>query len=267
MFSDQVTPQGFSAEVRARNEWVLRGFGLLDPIGLNVSHRDLGFLATLTRRDAYDASVKELPVLSRFVSANVVPLDDSVRPFAPYLITEVRGKRLGDKPLRIGVLGLTELPSGFANARQKVDVGGYTITDPTAAAARLVPELRAKCDILVVLAYMEREPSKRLGASVPGIDMILSARSHPYIGRVDEAGDAVVAYAMYETKYLGEMRLYRSEGAKAGQIASYIHRDVYLDSGVPDEPNALATMGRARAAIMAAAQASSAPRPGSQTRP
>jgi hypothetical protein len=135
MFSDQLSAAGFSPETLTRNEWVLRGLDLLDAAALNVSHRDVGFLATLTGSTAYTASAKRFPALGRFVSANVVPVDASVRPFAPYVIRDVTATRAGDRPLRVGFLGLSELPPGFAGPRAKIDIGGYTLTDPMAAAA------------------------------------------------------------------------------------------------------------------------------------
>ena len=258
MFSDQVTPSGFSDETRTRNEWILRGFELLDPGALNVSHRDIGFLATLMEEKAHASAAKRFPVLGRFVSANVVPLDARVRPFAPYVVREVAAKRIGDRPLRIGVIGLTEVPSGLGGPRAKIDVGGYTLVDPLAAAARLVPELRERVDIVVVLAYLDREAAKRLGASVPGIDLILTARAAPTVGRVEEAGGAIVAFASHETKSLTEVRLYKSEGAKAGTIAGFIQRSVQLDSIVADDPAAFRLAAEARAAIAAAGRSTGA---------
>jgi 2',3'-cyclic-nucleotide 2'-phosphodiesterase (5'-nucleotidase family) len=252
MFSDQVTQSGFSDQTRTRNEWILRGFELLDPGALNVSHRDVGYLATLMADTAHAAASKRFPVLDRFVSANVVPIDTAVRPFAPFVVREVASKRIGERPLRIGIIGLTEIPSSLGGPRAKVDIGGYTLVDPFAAAAKLVPQLRERVDLVVILAYLDRESAKRLGASVPGIDLILAARAAPSVGRVDEAGDAIVAFASHETKSLTEMRLYKSEGAKAGTVAGFIQRSVPLDSIITDDPAAFRLAAEARAAIAAA---------------
>ena len=256
MFSDQRTPAGFGPESLVRNEWMLRGYELLDPAALNVSHKDLAYLATLTRKAIVADSLKKFPVLERYISANVTPIGDSVRPFAPYLIREVKAKRIGERPFKVGILGLTELPSGQVSPKSKIDIGGYTITDPKLAAAKYVPELREKVDIIVVLAYIDKGAASLIGTEVPGIDMIITAHQQPLVNRVDEAGDAVVAYATYETKFLGELRLYKSEGPKAGQIANYLHRNLALDTAVPEDKPSLKIMSDAKAAITSTVQAS-----------
>jgi hypothetical protein len=267
LFSDDLSPTGFADDVRLKNEWVLRGYDALGAVAANVSFRDLPFAASLMKEAGYGERAKEFPIIERLVAANITPTDKSVRPFKPYVIREIQGKRLGAKPLRIGILGLTHLPQVAAGGRERRTVGGFTISDPFAMAARYVPELRAKCDLVVVLAYMDQAETGRLGALAPGIDVIITANQYGPLRPASEAGDAVVVYATNQTKYLGELRLYRKEGAPEAGVANYLHRDVPLDEAVPDDPAALKITVAAREAFTraqrAAVGAGGSPGPGS----
>jgi 2',3'-cyclic-nucleotide 2'-phosphodiesterase (5'-nucleotidase family) len=167
-----------------------------------------------------------------------------VQGFKPYVIQEVRGKRLGAKPLRVGILGVVEKPATAGSP-----TGGYTVTDPVEAAKKLVPELRKKVDLVVVLAYVDRDTAKRIGLEAPGIDLVLAAHQFPLYNAVDEAGDAVVAMVSSQTKWLGEIRLYASKDPKGPAISNYLHRDVPLDQVIPDDPTALKVVQSARAAF------------------
>ena len=242
MFSDDFNVKGASEDPRAKDEWMLRAYEQFQLTAANVSPRDLPYLGQMMTKDAYKANLKNFPMLGRMVSANAIPASKDVMPFKPFVVEEVRGKRIGAKPLRIGILGLTEKPL-VAGA----PTGGYTISDPLEAAKKLVPELRKKCDLVVVLAYVDRETAKRIGIEAPGIDLVLAAHQFPLYNAVDEAGDAVVAYVASQTKWLGEIRLYRSGDSKAAAITNYVHRDVPLDTVIPDDPVAAKTVADARA--------------------
>ena len=242
--SDDFNYKGVMDDIRAKDEWVLRAYDQFHFAAANASSRDLAFLSGMMAKDAYKANVKRLPFLDRIVSANAVPTSANVLPFKPYVIEEVRGKRLGAKPLTIGILGVTEKVAVAATA-----AGGYTISDPVEAVKKYVPELRKKCDLVVVLAYVDRDLAKRIGMEVPGIDLILAAHQFPLYNAVDEAGDAVVAMVSSQTKWLGEVRLYKGTDPKGPAIANYVHRDVPLDASIPDDPTAAKVVQDARAAF------------------
>ena len=245
IFADDRTGSDLTKDALVKNEWMLRAADKFRLAAANVTYRDLPYLATLTRKADYKANAKKYPMLERFVAANVAPADDAMTPFKPYVIEEVKGQRLGAKPVRVGIVGLTELQPG-----SKAAIGGYMILDPVETARKIIPELRKKCDLLVVLAYTDRDVAKRIGMETTGVDMILAARQYPLYNTVEEAGDAVVAYVANQTKWLGEMRLYRAADAKEGQvITSYTHRDVPLDGSLPDDPEAVKVVSGARDAV------------------
>lgn len=239
--TDQLDARGIMDDPRVKNEWVLRAFDTFGVAAANVSPRDVPYLAEMMAKEAHKANLERFPMLGRYVSANVAPASPAVVAFAPYRVVEVRSQRLGAKPIRVGVLGLSAPPRKNAPA-----LPGYTISDPVEAARKYLPELRAKCDLLVVLAYTDRETARRIGSETSGIDLVLAAHQFPLYATVDEAGDAVVAYVANETKWLGEIRLYTDEKDK-GQVTNYLHRNVPLDAVVPDDPAARDVVAQARA--------------------
>jgi 2',3'-cyclic-nucleotide 2'-phosphodiesterase (5'-nucleotidase family) len=253
MFADELNYKGIMDDVREKNAWVLRAYDAFHVAAANVSPRDLPYLGEMMATGAHAANVKKYPMLDRIVSANAVPSSPAVAAFKPYVIQEVRAKRVGAKPLRVGVLGLTEVP------RAGAPTGGYAVSDPVEAAKKYLPELRQKVDLVVVLAYVDRDLAKRIGMEAPGIDLILAAHGFPLYNTVDEAGDAVVAMVTSQTKWLGEVRLYRGTDPKAPAITNYLHRDVPLDGMIPDDPDAAKVVAEARAAFSRAPAAAGAP--------
>ncbi|HQR37577.1 MAG TPA: hypothetical protein PLF26_04165 [Blastocatellia bacterium] len=244
IFSDDQAGKTSAEDVRVKNEWVLRAYEQFKLQAANVSQRDLPFLATMMTKADYAANLKQFPMLDRMVSANVVPASDAVVAFKPYVIVDVRSKRAGAKPVRVGILGVSDQQA------EKKPVAGYNITDPVEAARKVVPELRKKCDLVIVLAYTDRDLAKKIGLDTTGVDLILAAHQFPLYNTVEEAGDAVVAYVANQTKWIGEMRLYKSSDSKDMAITNYLHRDVPLDSIVPDDPDAIKVVQQARAAFM-----------------
>ena len=242
--SDDLTLPVMAAEARIKNEWVLKSFDQFKFGAANVSHRDLPYLAELMKKSAHADSLKRFPFLNRVISANVVPATPDVVAFKPYVIEELRSRRLGTKPLKVAVIGVNELQGAPGSV-----VSGYKILDPIETLKSLLPDLRKKVDLIVVLAYATREDAKKIGAQTTGIDIVMAAHQLPLFNAVDEAGDAVVGYVANQTKWLGEFRLYRAADAKDAAITSYIHRDVPLDNALPDDPVAAKVVTDARAAF------------------
>jgi hypothetical protein len=246
-FSDETGDKGMTTDTRIKNNWMLRGFDTLGIAAANVSYRDVPYLATVMESAGFEQRRKDFPAIDALVSTNVAPADASRKPFKPYIIREVSGARIGPKPLRVAILGLSAVPTTAKLVKGRWLFEGFAFAEPVEAAAKLVPELRSNCDLLIVLAYVDRPTAQRLGTTVPGIDAIIAANQFGVFNTVDEAGDAVVAYASNQTKFLGELRLYRDEKAAGTAISNYIHRNIPLDDALPDDPVALKLTYDARA--------------------
>ena len=101
-----------------------------------------------------------------FLSANMRYKDDNSRVFAPTTVVECKG-------LKVGVLGLTidTIPEYYLE-RANPD-RPLVLTKAIDEAKSLIPELRSKCDILVLLSANSAETNREMAAAVPGIDVIV----------------------------------------------------------------------------------------------
>lgn len=94
------------------------------------------------------------------------------------------GRSLGDEAyrvftlggVRIGVIGL--LTGDMPTLTTTANWGACRVEPPLAAAKRLVPEVRAKCDVLVLLTHVGVETDAAIAGAVPGIDLVVGGHSH-----------------------------------------------------------------------------------------
>ncbi len=121
-----------------------------------------------------------------WLSANTLARGDR-QAFAPYVVREVEGAR-------VGILGL--ITSSVANWVSPELLGGLRFTNPVAVGRHWVSVLREKerCDLVIVLTHQgfERDPKTgegrgggsgenqayALATKVPGIDLVLSGHAH-----------------------------------------------------------------------------------------
>jgi 2',3'-cyclic-nucleotide 2'-phosphodiesterase (5'-nucleotidase family) len=220
---------------KLKNEWTLRAADVAGIRAANAALYDLPYLTSQMEVDGYDARAKQYPILDRFISVNAVPASKSLRPFKPYVIEEVASERLGAKPLRVGFIGVTEMPKSGDR------VGGYRILDPAKALAEHAKELRAKCDVLVVLAYMDkRSLQSMIEPAVPGVDVIVAANQFPpnkFEGDVDRP---VYVFTANQAKGVDEVRFFAAAPGSPRPYGRLSMRHVVLDKGVPSEPAASA---------------------------
>jgi len=114
---------------------------------------------------------------SRFpwVCANVVYRDTGKLFTQPYIIKEVGG-------VRVAIFGLT---NNLLETQPRIYVSGpeigLKVLNPTEVAQKIVPKLREKADIVVLLSHLGRGADVLLAKTVPGIDLILGGHSHSRI--------------------------------------------------------------------------------------
>ena len=78
--------------------------------------------------------------------------------------------------VRVGVLGL--ITGHVPRLTVRAAAAGCTFDDPIAVARRLVPALRERCDVVVLLTHLGVEEDAALAGAVPGIDLIVGGHSH-----------------------------------------------------------------------------------------
>ena len=102
---------------------------------------------------------------------------------------------------------------------------GVAVADPVSIAARIVPELRRKADVVICLSHLGLDADRALATRVPGIDVIIGGHSHTRLNRPVLVRNAtpngyhgtVVAQAGYRGEFLGRTVLY----FKDGRVARY----------------------------------------------
>ncbi|MCS6803978.1 MAG: hypothetical protein RMM98_02495 [Acidobacteriota bacterium] len=223
--------------VRVGNEWVLRAYNELNVSAVNVSFRDLVHLRHTLAADVFAKQRRELPVLTRFVSANVKPKTNAHVALPPYLIQTLRGGRL-KRPLKVALVGLTEVGT--------LPLEAFTIEDPLEVAHRVIPEVSAKADIVVVMGYLSRAVGQRLAGSGLPYNALLTAFRLPNLQPIRRYGKKLWATSIYEGRFLGELRIYTDP---QGRFADLKARYIPLDQVVPDDPRFAALRSEARAAI------------------
>lgn len=227
----------------SKSHFVAEMMGELGYDAIGIGEMDLNFgLAALVR----DVRRYSLPV----VCANLVARADSFRvrgggpadrsadrlgtAFPPYVIVERAGTRFG-------FLGLLSPATKAARAVGEappatVESLTYVIGDPLEAARALAPELRAACDVMVVLAHMGEDEATRLAGAVSGIDFIVlghDAQGRP-LGEPRVVGATAMVRATYQGMNIGELGITFGEGNK---IAGYRNRIYPLIASFPDDPD------------------------------
>lgn len=158
--------------------------------------RGLDYLKEASTRGGFD-----------IVCANIYRVgQEHVRPFPPYVIKKVGGRRYGI----IGVIGKEERGANrllYVYIDQPVlDKEGIVITDPLVALKELVPQVRKKCDVVVVLAHAGTERGKEIATIIPGVDVVLIGHGPNSMNAPERVG-AVVAKCGQRSDRLGTVRL------------------------------------------------------------
>jgi 2',3'-cyclic-nucleotide 2'-phosphodiesterase (5'-nucleotidase family) len=222
----------------AKSHFVARMMGELGYDAIGIGEMDLNFgLGALAK----DARSYRLPI----VCANIIARVDSVKvrgegdefaaaerlgtAFPPYHIVEKAGIRLGF----VGVMSPgTKVPGA---GRSSVDALTYTIEDPKAALERVLPDVRKKCDVLVVLAHMDQVEAQHLVEAVPDIDLMVLGHdpgSRP-LGAPIEAGKTRILRAVSQGQNIGQLDLKLSGDRAIAGVSNRIHP---LSDAYPDDP-------------------------------
>lgn len=223
------------------NQWMLKGLSQFKLDVANFSHRDLLYGKVVLDKEKYDAQVKETPLLGEMISANIIPAVDLNKSVAlkPYVIREVTGKRFGSKAtIKVGFIGVTEpWPGGTT---------GFVINDPAEKVKAILPEVRSKADIVVVLAYCTLGTTREIIKQSPDIDVLIAANSIAVPPPAQREGKTILIYGVQQTKSLGELRLYLDE---EGKVKDYLNRYILLDTNIPDQPEAAKLVANAKVEI------------------
>ena len=113
------------------------------------------------------------------VSANLH--DKTGRDIFPHYAVIERGA------IRFGVTGTTGAGYYASNLEQNLQASDdFTFEDSRDALRRIIPELRAECDVVVVLLHENLEEARQILAEIPGIDVAVAGNT-PGVSQAPES--------------------------------------------------------------------------------
>lgn len=150
---------GKSAVTATEGELPLKIMETLKYDALNIGREDLGYgISRLSELD----SQTEIPMLS----ANLQLQQNSEKQFPSFV-----KKKIGK--IKFGVVGVMD--SNFSENAKPEQLEGAKLTDTIEAAKKAVDEARKQSHVVVVLADLGTEKSKKLAESVSGIDILIDS--------------------------------------------------------------------------------------------
>jgi 5'-nucleotidase/UDP-sugar diphosphatase len=153
-----------------------------------------------------------------YIASNL--LFDCCRPpgVREYLIKEVGG-------LRVAILGIID-PDQLKN---RDDLKEFKVIEPKAALSKLIPEIRAKADVVVLMCQMGEMPAMALVEAVPGIDVAVFAERN-YLMKPPEK-HAILLDTGEKGAALGLLTVTLDDKRRVGVSE---RRTIVLDESVPD---------------------------------
>jgi 2',3'-cyclic-nucleotide 2'-phosphodiesterase (5'-nucleotidase family) len=109
--------------------------------------------------------------------------------------------------VRVGVVGL------MTNKKDIVPPGrswpaDVIVEDPLAAAKRVIPELRRRCDVLILLANLDRDELEPLLKAAPGVDFVVKSREAKIVTSQVEQLAKTPLLGLYELgHYVGRLEI------------------------------------------------------------
>lgn len=215
---------GGNSELEKRKaEVVLRCMGLMGYDALCVGELELE-LGTEFLLDA--ARETKVPL----VNANLVYRRNGKTVVQPYLITK-RGN------VKVGIVGLIDNVLSVPPAASRPD--SLVILDPVETAKKLIPSLKKKVDVVVVLAHMGIAKSTKLVNEVPQIDVLVIGHNTSVLIEPRKEGNALVMAGGAKAQYVGRLIL-KLEGKKG--IISHEGTQVPLDGRIREGKLVLAVI-------------------------
>ncbi|WP_245969530.1 bifunctional metallophosphatase/5'-nucleotidase [Thiocapsa rosea] len=158
-----------------------------------------------------------------FLSANVAS-DPEPLPVLASVVIERPGAP------KVAVLGLTT--PELTTATHPRNIEGISVEEPVAVARRLLPALRDKTDLVVVLSHMGIADDRRLAASVPGIDLIIGGHNHDLYAQPVLVENVPIVQAGERGGWLGRMDFQ----CRDGYLAQTDYALIPIDTASPEDP-------------------------------
>ncbi len=135
-----------------------------------------------------------------FLAANIVEEATGKPPtwVKPYIVKQIAG-------IRFGIIGLAN--SGTPVISKASNSKGLVFAREQDALKQILPEVKGKSDLVIVLAHEGIDQDQVLAANVPGIDVIVSAHTHVEQRQPKLVGSTIIVHAGYKAQYVGRLEL------------------------------------------------------------
>lgn len=169
---------------------ISKAYGRMGAVAINVGDQDLLQGMDFLRQE----SSKGLPL----ISTNLLDSSSKTPIFPPYLVKETSG-------VRIAFFGL--LPPGLRPAIQNGVGEKALIKDPMQTAQEIVPKLRGRADLIVLLSDLGLEMDRMISRALPGIHFILGGNERRLFTRSIQQGKTYIFQSYEEGMYVGKLSL------------------------------------------------------------
>ncbi len=135
-----------------------------------------------------------------FLAANITEEATGKPPtwVTPYIIKEVSG-------IRFGIVGLAN--SSTPVISKASNTKGLKFTREQDALEQILPEVKSKSDLVIVIAHEGIDLDPTLAESVPGIDVIISAHTHVEQQQSKYVNGTIIVHAGYKAQYVGRLQI------------------------------------------------------------
>jgi hypothetical protein len=210
----------------------MMGYFGYDAIAVGEKDLSYGLAALVEDRDKFGLNLTCANLYYKPDSEESSRSSKQERPFPPYLIVEREGVKFGF----VGLLSpATKMSRRQAQTEDEVESLTYTVANPVPIAMELIPKVKKKCNILVLLAHMERNELEQFLPDLPEVDVAIlghSARSvrneEPFL-----FGTVPVYMAAHQGQNIGRLKITVDAD---GKIADTNNKIYFLDASYSDEP-------------------------------
>ncbi|MDB6125958.1 MAG: cytochrome [Pedosphaera sp.] len=193
-------------------KYMLQAYAAMNFDALNLGHREAQLSA-----DQLSALKNESPVT--LISANLLDKKSGSPLVEPYKIIN-RGK------YKVALLGLMD--SQMQNESLGAGVG---LEKMEVTLERLLPELKRKADVVILLAFTDEVSLSRLAQEFYELDIILGGKVSQPSQKLDKENRSLILYTANEGRALGRLK---AKVSGHGKVAAVDHEIKLLQDQIPE---------------------------------
>jgi 5'-nucleotidase / UDP-sugar diphosphatase len=178
-------------------------------------YHDMGYTALCVGKG--DLAGSTMFLLEQTQKRGLRPLSSNLRykgkaVFEPYWIFDVNGTK-------IGVLAVT---SPELNQRIKAD--GVEVLDPSARLKSLVPELKNRVDVIILLSNLSEFDDRKLPSTVDGIDIIIGSGPGKQLHQPLKVGSTYLLRGDIKGRSVGKVEVKLNSGGGIQGLDNELYR-------------------------------------------